>query len=74
MFKIKKDVPIVESVTNGGRIEWPFRDMEVGDCVQIDDPAIMNKAQMRCHVWARVNQRAFKTKTIAGVLHIWRIK
>jgi hypothetical protein len=70
MFKIEKAAP--EEVGAFERVSWPFKDMSVGDVVRIEDPAFQSKAQVACHVHGRQSGMKFKTKTIGGVLSIYR--
>lgn len=70
MFKIEKNIDIPEIE----KIEWPWKEMEIGDCVKFDDEKIMSMAQTRCHVYASKVQKKFMTKKIDNVLHVWRIK
>lgn len=77
MFNIIKqsdgapDVPD-RKIGRPSRIEWPFSKMEVGDCVKITDAKIAPKAQAYAHVYARQHGWKMATKTIDGVLHVWR--
>jgi hypothetical protein len=56
------------------RIRWPWKDMKVGDMVRIKDKEIAKKAVTRAHVYGRPHGITFRTQTINGVLHIWRLK
>lgn len=55
------------------KVNWPWSRMEPGDLVTIEDQGMAGRAQVICHVYGRQNNRKFKTKTIDGVLHVWRI-
>lgn len=61
-------IPVDES-----RLKWPWTLMEVGDCAIIDDPEIIKKAQLSCHVYGRQRGWKFKTKTKEDGLYVWRI-
>lgn len=56
------------------RIVWPWKDMNVGDLVRINDPEIIHRARMNCHNYGHANGLKFTAKTIDGVLHVWRVK
>jgi hypothetical protein len=56
------------------RINWPWKNMEVGDLVRITDPQMICKAQVSCHVYRRFTEKKFQTRTIDQVLHVWRIE
>jgi hypothetical protein len=70
MFKIEKNIEIPETE----KFEWPWKEMEIGDCVKFEDEKIMAMAQTRCHVYASKVQKKFMTKKIDNVLHVWRLK
>jgi hypothetical protein len=73
MFKIQKAESVTRKLSDKPhRISWPWKDMGVGDMVEIADPAIASKAQIRCHVYGKLNGLKFSTQTIDGVLHVWR--
>jgi len=61
--------------TEGPRTNWPWKDMAVGNLVKIgDDMGVDRKyAQINCHVYGNSAGKAFRTRTIDGVLHVWRI-
>jgi len=74
VFNIEKgQMPPEQAREKGKAIKWPWKDMEVGDLVRIDDKSIMQKAQVYCHAYGRPIGYKFKTQTIDGVLHVWRI-
>ncbi len=70
MFKIEKAAP--DEINVSERVSWPFKDMVVGDVVRVDDPALQSRAQVACHVYGRQSGMKFKTKTLSGVLSIYR--
>jgi hypothetical protein len=67
------NVLITSRVDKFNYCEWPWKQMEVGDLVEIEDmtPKSILRGMIRKHsqrTWQR-----FKTKTINGNLHVWRI-
>lgn len=74
MFKIEKSasVPPPPERPKRERVNWPWKNMAVGDFVKIEDLDIARKAQVNCHVYGRYAGASFSTKTINGVLHVWR--
>lgn len=66
---IEKNIPIP---VDSKRMAWPWKDMQVGDCVKFDDKKSAGKAQAYCHVYGTSAGKKFVTKTIDGVMHIWR--
>lgn len=48
-LKIKKNVPVSAGET---REVWPFRNMAVGDCVEVTDRAQWERAQAYAHLLA----------------------
>ena len=69
-MKIEKGIEIPETYE---RVSWPFKDMEVGDCVRFEQKELAYKARNQAHVYGEKTGKKFVTKTMAGVLHIWRI-
>ena len=61
-------IPIDES-----RLKWPWVLMDVGDCVIVDEPDLIKKAQTYCHVFGNKRGWRFKTKTKEDGLYVWRI-
>ena len=57
-----------------GRISWPWKDMNVGDLVKIDDVKIIHKARANCNIYGNPIGKKFTARTIDGVLHVWRVK
>lgn len=75
MFQIKKGFVPPEEPKQPS-IEWPFKDMKVGDCVIFErdtDPKILKKAYNYQFLYASRHNKKFKYKTIDGQLHIWRV-
>lgn len=56
------------------RIRWPWKDMKIGDMVRIKDKEIAKKAVSRAHGYGIHRGLEFRSQTINGVLHIWRLK
>lgn len=56
--------------------KWPFGDMRVGDVVTYDDAKKGVLAQRYCHGFARQQSPRwqFVSRTIDGVMNIWRVK
>ena len=73
MFQIER-AGKVDQPLKPKRIEWPWRNMQPGDVVKINDANLAAKAQVNCHVYGRTTGMIFKTKTIDGVLHVKRIE
>jgi hypothetical protein len=71
MFKIEKAAD--GEIDAYERISWPFKEMSVGDVVRIDDASLQYKAQVACHVQGKKVNMKFKTKTLNGILNIWRV-
>lgn len=69
---IKKNVKVPDKVT--GNEVW--KSMKIGDCAIFeehkDNMAMRDKLQVYAHVYGRSVQRKFKTRTIDGILHVWR--
>lgn len=61
-----------EQVNQTTRVKWPWRNMEIGDLVKVSDKDLAAKAQSRAHVYGMPYGKKFATKTIGGVLHVWR--
>lgn len=76
MFEILKPSQhgATKSVNPTTRIKWPWRHMEVGDLVKISDRDLALKAQVRAHVYGMPYGIKFSTKTIDGILHVWRVE
>lgn len=66
MYVIEKNIPMVESKNNLAAL---MRAMEIGDSVVID-AADRNKVSG----YAKLNGLKMKTKTVDGVLRMWRIE
>jgi hypothetical protein len=63
-MEIIKGLPIPKE-----KVKFPFEQMEVGDCFRIDDESDFS----RCRAYAnQFKVFKFKTRTIDGVLHVWR--
>ena len=73
MFKIERGASVSAPPKRRASIKWPWRDMQVGDLVKIDDPKLRPRAQVCCHVYGRGAGMKFRTETIDGVLHVWRV-
>jgi hypothetical protein len=56
------------------RIKWPWREMNPGDVVKISDAALAAKAQTNCHTYGNKFGKKFATRTIEGVLHVYRVE
>lgn len=61
-----------EQMNQTTRVKWPWRNMEIGDLVKVSDKDLAAKAQSRAHVYGMPYGKKFATKTIDGVLHVWR--
>jgi hypothetical protein len=70
-MRIEKNIPIPALAT---RTVWPWKDMEIGDCARFEDRKTAAAAQARCHTYGAKNGLKFVSKTIDGVLHIWRVE
>ena len=57
-----------------GKTDWPWKSMQVGDCVKFEDRKTAGLAQVRCHAHGSKTGTKFMTKTINGVMHIWRVE
>lgn len=51
---------------------WPWDKMANGDLVKIPMSETATAAQKACHVWGKRHSAKFVTRTIDGVLHVWR--
>ena len=67
---IEKNIPIPAAAA---KTDWPWKNMQVGDCVKFDDRKTAGLAQVRCHAHGSKTGTKFMTKTIDGVMHIWRV-
>jgi hypothetical protein len=56
------------------RIKWPWKDMRPGDVVKISDQVLASKAQINCHTYGNKFGKKFATRTIGGVLHVYRVE
>ena len=65
MFKIDKDVPPPAS---SGRTKYPFAKMAVGDSFTGD-----SRAAAAASAYSRRTGIKFTTRTVDGVIRIWRI-
>lgn len=75
MFTIHNKTP--EDMETSKRIEWPFKDLEVGQTVEIDEShkELFQRARVAAHALAAHNGFKFATKTGEnGSLYISRIK
>ena len=66
MYLIEKNIPIVDSKNNLAAV---MRSMDIGDSVVIDQ-----KDRTKVSQYAKINGVKMKTKTIDGVLRMWRIE
>jgi hypothetical protein len=74
MFEIERAEDGIPRPQHKPRIRWPWKDMSPGDVVKISDPALVTKAQINCHNYGRQAGMRFSTRTIEGVLHVYRVK
>lgn len=74
MFEIHKPNSEAAMSAPKARIDWPWKRMEIGDMVKINDANLLTKAQVNCHVYGRLTMKKFSTKKIDGVLHVWRLE
>ena len=52
---------------------WPWKNMKVGDLVRIHEKELARKAPVSAHNYSKQKSNMkFVTKTIDGVLHVWR--
>lgn len=59
---------------DSGRVSWPFKDMLVGDVLNIYGD-ITDRASVMCHVYGKSSGMKFKTrKQKDGTLSVQRIK
>jgi hypothetical protein len=72
-MQIMKNTAASMNLPENGRTRWPFAKMEVGDVVRADD-CDPQRAQVAAHSYARASGKTFATKTLDGVMHIWRVK
>ena len=73
----------MEIITNAGvpelldRVKWPFTQMAIGDCVKVSPEDGFTNARASVQYASRPSgkrqAKAFKTRTIDGVLHVWRV-
>ena len=65
-FVIRKDIPIPSTTS------WPFKDMEVGDSVDIPHEDV-KRARGACTSYAQATGKRFTTRTVEGQkLRVWR--
>jgi len=59
------------------RVKWPFGQMAVGDCVRVSREDGFTNARASVQYASRPSgkrpAKAFATRTIDGVLHVWRV-
>ena len=81
MFKIEKgiEIPEVATTKQGRAAKYPFRTMEIGDSIFIEDVADIRKAK---NVFTQLNSRykkagepnRFVSADVDGGVRIWRNK
>ncbi len=54
------------------RIEWPFKDMNVGDVVEIPN-GLKTATRRYVHVYGRGSGKRFAVRTVEGVMRVYRI-
>lgn len=71
MFKIESAAETVMPPKSDS--VWPWKDMKAGDLVRIYDKDHARRAPVSAHNYSKTKSGVkFVTKTIDGVLHIWR--
>lgn len=74
MFTIHEESPV--ELDKPDRISWPFKDMEIGNTLEIgkDEKEIFIKARVAAHAYSASNDKKFSTKIGSnGSLYIKRI-
>ena len=77
MFK-KSEIPEVKIKVNENKITYPYKLMEVGDCVELsaDDVGYEEifKARKYAHNYGSSSNKKFKTLKDGKILKVWRVK
>jgi hypothetical protein len=73
-FTMTKATPDTITHTPKDRITWPFKTMELGDEVLIENPHITHKAQAYVHTYAAKTARRFTTVSTDMGLVVVRVK
>ena len=55
------------------RIDWPFKEMLVGQTVRLTDPIMVSKGQQYAHTFGGEKNRKFKTRKKDGALYVMRV-
>ena len=71
MYEIKKDIPVSPQERTR---EWPFKDMDVDDCVDIKDISIWKTASRYAHITGARKDWQFSTKWMGKFGRIRRVR
>ncbi len=54
---------------------WPFKDMEVGEALQVTNTngKFPHQIQAQCHAYASLTRKKFRTMVVDGVVWVKRI-
>lgn len=63
----------METFPDKERIDWPFKKMEVGQVIKIQDPKLVDKGQTYVHIFGKQSNQKFKTRKIRGELFVQRL-
>lgn len=55
------------------RIDWPFKEMLIGQTVKLTDPIMVSKGQQYAHTFGNEKKRKFKTRKKDGALFVMRL-
>lgn len=70
-MEIVKNLPIPDTRTMP--IKWPFAKMVTGDCVRITNENDFARARVYASIFSKKSGFKFITRTVDGVLHVWRV-
>jgi hypothetical protein len=73
-FKMTKATETTVTPLPKDRIAWPFKNMELGDEVLIEDHGVTHKAQAYVHTYAAKTGRRFTTVSTDMGLVVVRVK
>jgi hypothetical protein len=67
-YRFDEEFPEDDSVW----IDWPFKEMLVGQTVKLTDPKMVKKGQVYAHSFGHRKNRKFKTKRVGDFLFVKR--
>jgi len=68
-YRFDEEFPENDSVW----IDWPFKEMLVGQTVKLSDPRMVERGQKYAHSYGRAKNRQFKTRKMGDFLFVKRV-